>query len=136
VKKYLFNLIQLIALLLATSEMALAIEYKDILEEPPPPNSPAGVFILYKKAALNEDIGMMRSLAHGTVARFIEASEANVQREIEKAQWIDWTKPVKWAQQIEGDHGKVIFKFLRRDGRNSSARMDFTLIDGQWKYGK
>lgn len=121
------------ALMLAASTHAAAP--KDLGTNPPEVGSPADVWIVYKKAAAKEDIEQMRALVAGTRARAIEHADG-FQFEVERAQDIDWEKPMKWVQKIEGDTAKVGFQFtMKSSGRRSFDRVNFSKVDGVWKYG-
>ncbi|MEO1856567.1 MAG: hypothetical protein ABGY95_04275 [Rubritalea sp.] len=114
-----------------------AIDYKNLLEEPPASDSPAGAFVFFQKAAAKGDLERMYELSTGTVYRVIKESEESRANFIERAKDIDWKKPIEWAQKVEGDTAKVAFRYrLVSNGRRSGHTVDFSKVDGKWKYGK
>jgi predicted lipid-binding transport protein (Tim44 family) len=122
-----------ITLFLVTSMHAST--YKTLLEEQPEADSPANVFMVFQKAAAKADIDTMRNLSTGQVHEFLK-TENHQTRYIERAKDIDWTKEVKWKQAVEGDSAIVQFRYyLISKERRSGHKVNFTKVDGKWKYG-
>lgn len=112
-----------------------AVTFKNLLEEPPPSDSPAGVYLMFLKAANNDDIETMKANSTGYVLRQMDKEET-LKSYIDRAKSLDWSKPVTWAQKIEGDTAKVAYVFkLKENGRTFRSKIKLSKVGGVWKYG-
>lgn len=111
-----------------------AVQYKNALEEPPPSDSPVGVYLLFQKAAAKEDLPAMRSFSTGHILSMLENKEA-AERYTSKAKDIDWSKPIMWAHKIDGESAKIGVRYKRiSDGRTFNVKLYCRQVDGKWKF--
>lgn len=123
------------ALFFSMAANASAVEYKLLSEEPPSKGSPADVYISFLKAGTTGDVEQMRELAHGNQLRFLSKEEIR-ENILKRAKNVDWDRPIKWAQKVEGEKGKVAVNYYQKDsGKLFRAQVILSKVDKEWKYG-